>query len=602
MRSRGGYFWRRSESGRARTAVLMGIAALLFLGSVVAVLAGGVTPRGTQPPLVNEIIAPTGNCSSCHGDFTEKSNHEPYPTWAGSMMANSSRDPLFWAALDVANNDVAGVGDYCLRCHVPSGWYSGRSEPPLGSEDGCMLQGEIDGEGFGNDFEGVSCHLCHRSMVNEDPPPGESGFYLENGELWIDDGECAGKPCRRGPYDYPPGIPPPHAWAYSPLHRTGDFCGTCHNVTSPTHTLIDENGVDTGLPFPIERTHREWTQSAYAPAGNAPATCQSCHMPMAAGAQDVYACFFNENDRAGDLRTHQFVGGNTWVPEVLKGEYPNLQRDLEFDATIAWANEMLDSAAAVALTAPASDPDRDLAVSVRVTNLSGHKLPTGYTEGRRMWLQVRARDADGTLVFESGAYDAATAVLTEDAQAKIYRAEPGIWNGTLGICETDDAGGDRHFHFVLNDCIRIDNRIPPLGFTGGTDLETRPVGYSYPETSPGSGVLVNHDDTPYAFVVPVSAKSPIQLEVRLFYQTTSKEYVEFLLDQALDNGFPDDCIPRIAGNVDMSRAEVLHDMWTRYGRSAPVEMDLVSAQIVVARLFVGDFETGSTSQWSSTVP
>jgi hypothetical protein len=54
-------------------------------------------------------------------------NHlEPWDTWAGSMMAQSSRDPLFWAALDVANNDMPDVGDFCLRCHVATGWLAGR--------------------------------------------------------------------------------------------------------------------------------------------------------------------------------------------------------------------------------------------------------------------------------------------------------------------------------------------------------------------------------------------------------------------------------------------------------------------------------------------
>ena len=42
------------------------------------------------------------------------------------MMAQAGRDPLFWAALDVANNDVPGIGDFCLRCHSPAGWLDGR--------------------------------------------------------------------------------------------------------------------------------------------------------------------------------------------------------------------------------------------------------------------------------------------------------------------------------------------------------------------------------------------------------------------------------------------------------------------------------------------
>ena len=44
-----------------------------------------------------------------------------------------------------------------------------------------------------------------------------------------------------------------------------------------------------------------------------------------------------------------------------------------------------------------------MALAIKVTNLTGHKLPTGYSEGRRMWLNVQVRDANGGLVFESGA-------------------------------------------------------------------------------------------------------------------------------------------------------------------------------------------------------
>ena len=53
-------------------------------------------------------------------------------------------------------------------------------------------------------------------------------------------------------------------------------------------------------------------------------------------------------------------------------------------------------------------------LSVRVTNQSGHKLPSGYPEGRRMWLNVKFLDANSRVIQEVGAYDAAPAVqMTE---------------------------------------------------------------------------------------------------------------------------------------------------------------------------------------------
>ena len=72
-----------------------------YLGSSVT-FAGPLTEGGTQPGLSHSLQY-AGDCAGCHGDFESTSDHEPYPTWSGSMMANAGRDPLFWAALDVAN-------------------------------------------------------------------------------------------------------------------------------------------------------------------------------------------------------------------------------------------------------------------------------------------------------------------------------------------------------------------------------------------------------------------------------------------------------------------------------------------------------------------
>lgn len=555
-------------------------------------VAGPFTQNGTQPTLQRQLIKPS-NCNGCHGDFDSQHNIEPYPTWAGSMMAQATRDPLFWAALDVANSDVPDVGEFCLRCHTPRGWLAGRSEPPDGSTDGCGLQGDLD-QPDGDDFAGVACHFCHRMMINPGPPAGQLGNYLENGQYWLDDGECNNQPCRRGPYDYPAdgANPPPHPWQYSAYHESSQLCGTCHNVTSPAHNLI-VNGKDSGVPFPIERTYREWLQSAYsATSSSKHATCQNCHMPDATNA-NAYACNQQNNDHTGDMPVHVFAGGNAWVPEVIRTSYPALGIDSSLTATRNAALDMLQKKSAnLELTVPGTvAAGSTLAVSVKVTNLAGHKLPTGYPEGRRMWIELQVLGSDNSVVFDSGAYDAATGVLASDAQLKVYQAQVGIWSSSSGKCEVTDASGKPMFHFALNDCILSDNRIPPAGFTGGTDTETEPVGYTYPETSPGSGVLVNYDVTPYTVPVPATAKSPLTVRATLRYQTTSKEYVDFLQSQAQSKGFPVDCIPRQSGAPTQTRAGILYSMWKSNGKAAPVDMVTQSQSVTVT----GTAGTGGTS-------
>ena len=566
------------------------------------VFAGPFTSNGTQPPIYYS-LNPPGVCASCHAGFDNGHNIRPTTTWGGSLMANAGRDPLFWAALDVANNDVPGIGEWCLRCLSPGGWLEGRATPPTGSADGCSLAGEIDGTN--NDFEGLHCAFCHRMEVNSTPPAGQQSVYFENGQYWIDDTSCAMgfEPCRAGPYDYSMGPPhPPHGWKSSDYHRNSDICGNCHNVTNPVLTLIDENGVNTGVPVPVERTYMEWEQSDFSQPGPDFVTCQNCHMPDATH-DPAYASIQEGNNRSGDLPIHELVGGNAWVPQVLKGEYPNLGRADEFDATTNWAVEMLEAAATVEISAPQStQAGDDLALDVRVTNLSGHKLPSGYPEGRRMWLNVTVLDGTGSAIWSSGDWDPSTGALAEDPQLKVYEVKPGIWdrNGT-GECDTSDGGGNPLFHFTLNNCIALDNRIPPKGFAGMNDIETRPVHYTYPETSPGSGILVNFDDTGYTVPIPSSTGGNLTVEATLRYQTVSDDYVEFLLDQAIDNNFPDDCIPRSTGLPNMSRGEILHDMWTSYDHAPPVPMATVSTPVTL-HLFADGFESGNTGEWTATVP
>ena len=92
---------------------------------------------------------------------------------------------------------------------------------------------------------------------------------------------------------------------------------------------------------------------------------------------------------------------------------------------------------------------------VTVTNQCGHKLPTGYPEGRRIWLNVRFFDEWDGLLSESGAYDTETGVLTRDLGAKIYevhgdhlacvRASERFVPKLVKACEyvRDRAGGGR---------------------------------------------------------------------------------------------------------------------------------------------------------------
>jgi hypothetical protein len=115
----------------------------VFAIAVLTLTVGGWTPLavkddqnvfmpGTQPG-EGGTFREVSYCDSCHGGYDEAV--EPVYNWRGSMMAQAARDPLWLAAMTVADQDSIwavgnpNAGDLCIRCHTPTGWLEERSDP-----------------------------------------------------------------------------------------------------------------------------------------------------------------------------------------------------------------------------------------------------------------------------------------------------------------------------------------------------------------------------------------------------------------------------------------------------------------------------------------
>jgi hypothetical protein len=238
------------------------------------------------------------------------------------------------------------------------------------------------------------------------------------------------------------------------------------------------------------------------------------------------------------------MGGNTFVVDIVQDFFPDEVNVAQLQAAKARAVHMIQLAATLELTA------EDFGVSVRVINETGHRLPSGYPEGRRVWLNVKAYDSTATVIYESGAYDFGTADLIHDEDAKIYEVHPGV---SPGLAAALGVPAGKSFHFVLSDTVFDDNRIPPRGFTNANfeTIQSPPVNYAYADGQ-------YWDDTEYH--VPSLAES---VQVTLYYQSTSKEYVEFLRD----------------ANTTNSAGQDLYDAWFAQGKCPPVV--IASASIPV---------------------
>lgn len=510
---------------------------------------------GTQPNMLVDNIVGADSCASCHGFFDEQ--HDQYSTWSASMMGQAMRDPLFLAAMTIANQDAAFAGDMCLRCHTPGGWLEGRSTP-------------TDGSGLNDtDLQGVTCNFCHR-MADPEYQPGVSpvvDFDILN-TLGADapsvaqthSGAFVVDPLdrRRGPYDEGPDFFY-HEWEQSPFHQTSSLCATCHDVSNPVFTRQPDNtytlnDLDTQHPtnnvyetFPFERTYSEWLMSDFAKGPIAigdryettlaeVSSCQDCHMPEV----NSPACRFTD-DRP-NFSTHSFNGGNNWVLNAIRNLNPNdfvtgLQPKLVAQS-IERAEGMLRSASDMELS------QIDTNLNVRIINQTGHKLPTGYPEGRRMWINVQFFDVKDSMIEELGAYDEVTGTLVEK-NTKVYEALLGPDQDVSDLTGVPAGPG---FHIAISNKRYKDNRIPPRGFTNANfeTVQADPVAYTYNDGD-------YWDDT--QFTIPAEAT---KATVRVYYQSTSKEYVEFLRDE----------------NVTDTRGQEIYDQWVITGMSPIVEMDV----------------------------
>ncbi|HEY5652903.1 MAG TPA: hypothetical protein VIR63_00845, partial [Pontiella sp.] len=224
------------------------------------------------------------------------------------------------------------------------------------------------------------------------------------------------------------------------------------------------------------------------------------------------------------LAQHGPVGGSIWVQKAIidnaEAGRVNAQALL---SGIEKTRAFLKTAAELKLTFPEKD-----ILNVRVINLTGHKLPTGYIEGRRMWVQVNFLNATGESIRKIGEYGWVEAEisgqkikarsLTDADQTRVYECLPGM--SAERASEYGKEPG-KSFHFVLNDIIVKDSRIPPKGFSNEAFAQRgcAPVGVSY-------------DDGQYwddvEFAIPEGCAS---VEVSLIYEPVSMEYIKFLVEE-----------------------------------------------------------------------
>lgn len=259
-----------------------------------------------------------------------------------------------------------------------------------------------------------------------------------------------------------------------------------------------------------------------------------------------------------DLPSHEFAGAAAPSLDLIAAHTAG---DPEVDqAAIAAgrvrALSMLQRAAEVELSVTGDQ------LTARVVNHSGHKLPTGHIEGRRVWLNLRFLGADGWLLGEQGGYDFGTATLDE-ASTTVYEMLVGLSPDAAAV--TGHPAGQTS-HMALADTIVKDTRIPPRGFANASfEAAGAPaVGIAYAD-----GQHWHERSTP----LPTGTERVL---ATLYYQSLPRGYIEHLRD----------------ANTSDHWGETLHALWQQTGRGEPIRMAQASLSLSDVLLRDG-FEAGA---------
>jgi cytochrome c554/c'-like protein len=469
-------------------------------------------------------------CQECHPDAVRdhmQSVHH-FSSFNNEFYLFSVRETR--EVLMERDGNVQGAR-FCAGCHDPVPFFSGKFDDP-----------NYDDLNDPTASEGVNCTVCH-AITDVHGTIGNGNYtieeplhypfaYSDNAALqWINHQLVKAKPAF-------------HKKTFlKPLHKTGEFCATCHKVSLPyelNHYKEWLRGQNHWDNFLLSGVHGGGAQSWYYPQ-TAEANCNECHMPKKASTD-----FGAVN---GMIHDHRFPGANTAVPTVK-----NLPETVKYQAEFLADDQVSLDIFAIKeggtiggeLTAPIRpeiprlEAGKSYLVEVVIRTLKvGHLFTQGTTDSNEIWLDVTARAGD-RVIGRSGAMD-------EDGQV-----DP--WSYFLRNWMLDREGK------------RIDRR-------NAQDIFVALYNHQQP---PGTGQLVH-----FRLDVPADARGPISFEVALQYRKFDRNYVRYVYDLLREEGVhegPDPVLPV----VTMARDRVVFPVT---GSSADAEEGIEPAMAVAKPLW-----------------
>ena len=432
-------------------------------------------------------------CKECHPDV--------YEGWFHSVHHFSSfnNEPYLFSISETRKKILERDGNvkasrWCAGCHDPVPFLSGAFDDP-----------NFDMRNHPTAHAGITCTVCH-AITNVNSTKGNADYTIEE------------------PVHYPfaksentilkyinrqlvKAKPEFHNKTFlKPLHKTPEFCSTCHKVSIPFELnhykdwLRGQNHYDN---YHLSGVSGHGARSFYYPP-KAVENCNKCHMPLK-DSLDFGADFFAGSDKGLKIHDHLFLGANTGIahirkkPDIVKSHKEFLKDSVLVDIFGIKEGGEVDGKliAPIRPNIPSLVPGREYLLEVVVRTMQvGHLFSQGTVDSNEIWIDV-ALENGGKTIGRSGA-------LGEGREV-----DP--WSHFLNVYMLDKNGN------------RIDRRNAQDIFTPLYDNQM----------PPGTGQVVH-----YRFKVPQDAKGELNVSVKLQYRKFDAKYMKYIYPEKPENDLP----------------------------------------------------------------
>jgi tetratricopeptide (TPR) repeat protein len=345
-------------------------------------------------------------CQKCHEDSHRQ--------WAVSAHRFSSfnNPPYLFSVKETRRvayerDGKVNASRWCAGCHDPVVFFTGKFDDPKFDDPAFDIESDAAGQA------GLTCSVCH-SITNVNSVRGNADYtieepvhypfaYSENPALqWVNEQLVKAKP------EF-------HKKTFlKPLHKTAEFCSTCHKVHLPPELnaykwLRGQNHYDAYL---LSGVSGHGITSFYYPE-KATHDCSTCHMPLLPSEQFAARDF----DGSGTRKTHdhQFPSANTGIPAILGMEDWVNERHRQFNEGVMRVDlfgvkegGVIDGALVAPLRpeVPALVPGRSYLLEAVVRTVKmGHLFTQGTVDSNEVWVDVVVTSGDRVIGRSGGMGD-----------------------------------------------------------------------------------------------------------------------------------------------------------------------------------------------------